>query len=293
MLAGDIGQLTAVVLVCVALSSAAYTGWRVYLWKRQQEERLAQLAQQIAHLAQLRTRLAGGTVLSASGAAPALSEFLDLRTVKHLLAAGVPLRPLLKALEVSVRNQRQSLQHTWTQLAGIRATTLVLTQLPVFGIVLGYLVGAHPLTFLTHGWGSVVLLLGVTCQCAGVWWIGRMVRAIQPPESHISTQLEVNAALLLAGLPLVHVETQLNALLPARQRELLHIARREGTPLATILADLAQDLQAETFTKCQQHIEETGVLLARPLGICFLPGFLLLGMLPPVVELGGAFMGIT
>lgn len=286
-------QLAAAIVVCAALLGAAYTGWRVYFWKRSHEEHLTELAHYSAQLADLRTALAGGKLLPNAQVASVLQQLIEPNTVAYLLSTGVTLRPLLTALDTTLRNQRENLQHIWTQLAGIRATTLLLTQLPVLGILLGYMVGAHPLTFLTHGWGSVVLLAGIACQCAGVWWIGRMVRTIQIPDNHQSAQLEVHAALLSAGLPIIQLETPLQSLLPERHQDLLRTALREGAPLAALLQDLAHDLQSEALHTCQQQIEEIGVLLARPLGMCFLPGFLLIGMLPTVLELGGAFMGIT
>ncbi|HHY08048.1 MAG TPA: hypothetical protein GX530_05920 [Corynebacteriales bacterium] len=293
MLAPPAQALFPAVLVLVALVTASYTAWRVHLWKLKQEQQLTQLSQSVMALTQLRTDLAGGKTLAPTVLKERLGKLLPADTLTLVLQAGVPLRNLLKAFETALRDHRNSLQQVWTQLAGIRATTLLLTQLPVLGIGLGYLVGAHPLRFLTSGWGSLVLAAGIGCQCLGVWWIGRMLHTITFPSSAHTTRLHVSAALLDAGLPLSCAARYLGADISPVQKNLLRNAHRDGTPIAEVLVDCAHDAQAEAVNTCQQQIEEIGVLLARPLGLCFLPGFLLLGIIPTVLELGGSFMGFT
>ncbi|MFE6689682.1 type II secretion system F family protein [Streptomyces sp. NPDC057743] len=71
------------------------------------------------------------------------------------------------------RDQREELQ---AQLAGPRATALMLALLPVGGLLMGGALGADPLGVLLHtpaGWGC--LLVGGFLEWGGVAWTGRIV----------------------------------------------------------------------------------------------------------------------
>lgn len=61
-------------------------------------------------------------------------------------------------------------------LAGPRATATLLAVLPVFGIVMGETIGAHPIqTLLYTGAGALVMLVGVALAAAGVLWTQALV----------------------------------------------------------------------------------------------------------------------
>jgi tight adherence protein B len=60
-------------------------------------------------------------------------------------------------------------------LAGARSTARILAALPIFGIALGYSLGARPLTFLTAtpaGWLCLAAGLGLTAL--GLHWTSRL-----------------------------------------------------------------------------------------------------------------------
>ena len=183
MLAPPAQALFPAVLVLVALVTASYTAWRVHLWKLKQEQQLTQLSQSVMALTQLRTDLAGGKTLAPTVLKERLGKLLPADTLTLVLQAGVPLRNLLKAFETALRDHRNSLQQVWTQLAGIRATTLLLTQLPVLGIGLGYLVGAHPLRFLTSGWEALFWPLG---SDANAWVSGGLAECSTPSHFQVA-----------------------------------------------------------------------------------------------------------
>ncbi|EQD87300.1 type II secretion system F family protein [Saccharopolyspora spinosporotrichia] len=67
--------------------------------------------------------------------------------------------------------------------------------------------------------------------------------------------------------------------------ELARAARRTartGTGLADVAADLAADARASVGARAQAHAQRATVWVALPLGLCFLPAFLCLGVLPVV-----------
>ncbi|QXV61111.1 type II secretion system F family protein [Amycolatopsis sp. TNS106] len=67
---------------------------------------------------------------------------------------------------------------------------------------------------------------------------------------------------------------------------------RAGTALATHAKDLARRLRESLSTEAEERAERAGVLLAAPIGLCFLPAFLCLGVLPVVLGLAGRLDGV-
>jgi Flp pilus assembly protein TadB len=67
---------------------------------------------------------------------------------------------------------------------------------------------------------------------------------------------------------------------------------RSGTELATVAAGLAADVRASANDISEARAQRAGVLIAGPLGLCFLPAFLCLGIAPVVAGLAGR-LGLT
>lgn len=62
-------------------------------------------------------------------------------------------------------------------------------------------------------------------------------------------------------------------------------AERAGADLAPELAALADDVREALRTRAQIRAQRAGVLAVAPLGLCFLPAFLLLAVVPVVAGL--------
>ncbi|QNT93911.1 Type II secretion system (T2SS), protein F [Streptomyces griseofuscus] len=87
------------------------------------------------------------------------------------LAAG------LDRLDGALRAERDQRADLRAQLAGARATAVLLAALPVLGLLLGAAMGAAPLRVLLHsGPGLGCLLIGAVFETAGLWWSARIVR---------------------------------------------------------------------------------------------------------------------
>ncbi|MFE1027161.1 type II secretion system F family protein [Streptomyces sp. NPDC058818] len=90
------------------------------------------------------------------------------------LAAG------LDRLEGALRAERDQRADLRAQLAGARATAVMLAGLPVLGLLLGFALGADPLHVLLHtGPGLGCLLVGGVLEGLGVWWVTRIVRSAE------------------------------------------------------------------------------------------------------------------
>ncbi|MFF8728897.1 type II secretion system F family protein [Streptomyces sp. NPDC015171] len=87
------------------------------------------------------------------------------------LAAG------LDRLEGALRAERDQRADLRAQLAGARATAVLLAALPALGLLLGAAMGADPLRVLLHsGAGLGCLTAGAAFEAAGMWWAARIVR---------------------------------------------------------------------------------------------------------------------
>ncbi|GAA4010665.1 type II secretion system F family protein [Streptomyces marokkonensis] len=90
------------------------------------------------------------------------------------LAAG------LDRLEGALRAERDQRSDLRAQLAGSRATAVMLAGLPALGLLLGVALGSDPLHVLLHtGAGLGCLLAGGVLEGLGLWWVSRIVRGAE------------------------------------------------------------------------------------------------------------------
>ncbi|MFF5474959.1 type II secretion system F family protein [Streptomyces achromogenes] len=90
------------------------------------------------------------------------------------LAAG------LDRLDGALRAERDGRADLRAQLAGARATAVLLAALPVLGLLLGTAMGADPARVLLHtGAGLGCLMAGAVFEAAGMWWATRIVRGAE------------------------------------------------------------------------------------------------------------------
>ncbi|WFR66665.1 hypothetical protein P9139_18265 [Curtobacterium flaccumfaciens] len=69
----------------------------------------------------------------------------------------------------------------------------------------------------------------------------------------------------------------------ARLREVLALSRRAGVPAAALLRAAAEDVRDDAAAAGLAAAERLAVRLVLPLGVCVLPAFVLVGVVPVVV----------
>lgn len=193
-------------------------------------------------------------------------------------------------------------------LTGGRATRMLLVG------SLGVLVAA-----VVGGPAGVVAGAGAA---AGSWWLIR--RAAHGPRQvddlGLAATWDLLAACLRAGLPVPTAVAAIADDLPAGAAPALHrvsdllalgadpvaawapaldcpetagLARgarrttRSGTALAEVVAELAITVRDGAVDAAEARAQRAGVLITAPLGLCFLPAFVCLGIVPVVVGLAG------
>ncbi len=94
---------------------------------------------------------------------------------------GLALAELLAAARADLAARMRFRTRTDASLAGARATAAILAVLPVVGIGLGQLMGAHPLQVLfVSPAGRFLLPLGAGLACAGLLWADEITRRVAP-----------------------------------------------------------------------------------------------------------------
>ena len=153
----------------------------------------------------------------------------------------------------------------------------------------------------------------------GVWWFLR--RARRPPKADpmtVAATWDLLAACLRAGLPVPTAMAVVADELPAEparalrsSAELLALgadpatawepamscpdtaplargarrAAQSGTALADLVTDLAALVRATAADTAEATAQRAGVLITAPLGVCFLPAFVCLGVAPVIAGL--------
>lgn len=94
---------------------------------------------------------------------------------------GCPLARCVEAVRSSAARMRLREDLRRNAFAMPASTMRLLLGLPVVVLVLGELMGAHPLCVLFGSWqGALLLVLGMGCYASGVAWMRRLVRASGP-----------------------------------------------------------------------------------------------------------------
>lgn len=94
---------------------------------------------------------------------------------------GAALADLLDSVRRDLDHRVRFAGEVEARMAGPRATAIVLSGLPVLGLLLGEAVGSAPLTFLTGGsFGQLLLVIGTGLICGGIVWTRRLTGTAVP-----------------------------------------------------------------------------------------------------------------
>lgn len=110
-------------------------------------------------------------------------QLRQLAKAWHVSAThGVALADVLDAARTDLARRTAFARQTEAKMAGPRASAGVLAVLPVFGLLLGQLSGADPVSVLVGTTpGQVLLVLGAVLTAAGLLWTTRLTsRAVTP-----------------------------------------------------------------------------------------------------------------
>ncbi|MBL0887932.1 type II secretion protein F [Myceligenerans sp. I2] len=243
------------------------------------------------------------------------------------LDVGAPLGRVLESVADSLVRDAEARAERDAAVAGPRATARVILWLPVAGAGLGGLLGADPVAVATDGGvGTAAAVLGVVLLLAGWFWSARLVASARgrPRDGGTDVQvlLELLAAALAAGsgvpraldavgrasggtdgaalrgagdaLVLGAGWEQAWAGTPDRLaavRGALRGAWIDGAAPGEALRAAGQEVRRARSAAARTAAARLAVRLVLPLGCCYLPAFVLVGLVPVLFSLGIGLLG--
>ena len=237
----------------------------------------------------------GGVIAAAANSEPRLAAggWRGLAAAWSIATeAGSPLAPALRDYAESLRALTQAQREIAVALAAPVGTARLVMALPLVGILFGMLLGfdtARTLFATPTGWGCIVVGTGLVLLAA--WWNRRLVAAAQPLDAAPGIECDLMAIAVSGGGSLVAARTLLDRTIREyhlsartdRLDDVLELSRRAGVPAAELLRSEAQEVRRSAQADAQEKAAELSVRLMLPLGICVLPAFMVLGVLPLMV----------
>ncbi|BDZ51638.1 hypothetical protein GCM10025867_38790 [Frondihabitans sucicola] len=247
----------------------------------------------------------GAPALAGALAAPETDETVARAEWQQAAAAwevseisGAPLAACLRSSAEAARALAQARREADVALSGPVATSKVVLALPVAGLLIGVLLGFDTLLVLVTtplGWALVASAAGLVAAARS--WNARLVARAAPPPGVPGLDLELLAVALSAGgswgnarrlvaeaLGTHCPESALDT--PASEIDsLVELSQRAGVPGAALLRSAAAERRRDARAAAAMAAERLGVVLMLPLGVCVLPAFLLVGVVPLFVAL--------
>ena len=215
--------------------------------------------------------------------------------------SGAPLAATIERSAETLRALADADRQVELALAGPVSTARIVALLPVAGIGMALLIGADPLgVILGTVPGALAAVVGVVALVAGVRWNRRLVASARVVDPLAGAGHELLALAMSGGASpdaaLARVADAAGRCgIPvelATTRETLDFAARAGVPVAALLRAEAARARRLALADVLRRAALLGTRLLAPLAVCFLPGFVLLGVVPLVIGiLRGALAG--
>jgi tight adherence protein B len=211
--------------------------------------------------------------------------------------AGAPLGRCLDELAESFRDLAQAERQTASALASPLATSRLVLALPLMTVVGGTLLGLDTLRILvTTPLGLGCLAAGAVLTALGAVWSRALVRRARPSTLAPGFLLDLMAVAVMGGSSLGAarslVEHAVESAAPrpgfaaaasgggGQLDAVLTLAERSGAPVGALLRREAVRVRRDAVAEAHRRTEALGVWLMMPLGLCVLPAFVLLSVVP-------------
>ncbi|MEY9853580.1 tight adherence protein B [Leifsonia sp. EB41] len=209
--------------------------------------------------------------------------------------AGASLAPALRGAAEALRDRAGGERDIATALAGPRATARLMSWLPVVGVAMAYAIGVDVIgTLVTGPLGWIAAGSGCGLLIAGRSWTRNLVRSASRAGPVSGIQHDLTAIALAGGMSVpaaretieqVARRIGLDAVVDgdASVDRVLRIAERAGAPAIELLSAEARQQRRTACAEGRRRAELLAVRLLLPLGVCVLPAFVLLGVVPVIL----------
>ena len=223
--------------------------------------------------------------------------------------SGAPLAPALDRFAHAIRSLARLSERREVLLSGPRSTIRLVSLLPVAAMLLGALLGFDPLRALAGAAGIAATAVGCLLLVLGVRWAQALAKRVSDAVWVAGWEFELLAVGVAGGAP---PQTALRRAVDAVDADRVEWVRLEslghdgavaraiaeaqalGTSLGPALLAEAESSRARAQADLEQAAECLGVSVLLPLGVCVLPAFILLGVVPVLLAvLDGAGLGVA
>ncbi|MDM4763598.1 type II secretion system F family protein [Galbitalea sp. SE-J8] len=205
------------------------------------------------------------------------------------LDSGAPLAGALRQFAAALRGLAQTERQVRTALAGPIATARIVLVLPAIGVLFGVVLGFDTLGVLVGsplGWACLAIGLGLL---VAAWaWMRALVRRARPADATPGLRCELVAIAVSGGGALSAAVARVDAALErvgiaddaSVVGDVLALSERAGVPAAELLRAEAEEARRSAGAEAERRAAALGVTLMLPLGLCVLPAFIALGVVP-------------
>jgi tight adherence protein B len=208
--------------------------------------------------------------------------------------AGAPLAPTLRQFAKSIRDLAQSQREITIALAAPVATARLVVALPPVGMLFGLVLGFNTIgTLFTTPIGWACLVIGTALLLAAAIWNRKLVRSAQPRDLTPGIEFDLTAIAVAGGGALDRARASVDQAMRRFGIErvaeddgvlaVLELSRRAGVPAADLLRSEADERRRVARAEVQRRAQELAIRLMLPLGVCVLPAFMILGVVPLLV----------
>jgi tight adherence protein B len=206
---------------------------------------------------------------------------------------GAPMAQSMRRLALALREGAGVVRDIQASLVGPQSASKMILYLPIAALGLGALLGFNSLEFLLFrplGWGC--LLFSSLLIYSGAKWSTILTIRATPLSWNPGLRAELTAMALGGGASLdraVGLVTKelgdgMDAGETAAIGRVLALAEDAGVPAAELLRAEAERQRYEARAAGQAGAQRLGIQLLLPLGLCILPAFVLVGVVPLIVS---------
>jgi len=217
-------------------------------------------------------------------------------------AAGAPLAATLRAHAELLRGFAVAERDTGIALAGPRTTSRLVLVLPVVAIAFGALLGQDTLGVLLGtpiGWACLVV--GMVLGAAGWWWTRWLLRRAAAGDPMPGLAEELTAVAMSGGSSVARSRELVDRAFArhgldadrSRVDTALELAAASGAPAGELLRAEAEECRRAAVADARERAERLSVSLMLPLGVCVLPAFVAVGVVPLMAAVIGSTLEVV
>jgi tight adherence protein B len=212
--------------------------------------------------------------------------------------SGAAIAPALRSFAAVLRAIQRSRREVEVALAGPLVSSRIVLALPLVAVGLGVVLGFDVIGVLVGTpAGLACLLVGSALAAGAVVWVRRLTARARRAEAAPGLRSELVAVAMAGGasasrsvalvervLSRVGLSAETDASAASIERTLA-LSRRAGVPAGDLLRSEAESERQRAAADGAARAARLGSLLLVPLGVCVLPAFLVLGVVPMVLSL--------